>query len=330
MKVLRVFATLLTLFSMISCGNGGGGSDSTTTSTSTKSNVFVRDMSTDTVASAINRNPAAGTLVIDRSIQGSNTLISSLCAQCSGEMYLDGASDRLYVANNNRILVFDSAGTANGNIAPSRTLTFGGTSDYRSLVLNSAQDTLYAVENNTGSIRVFTGASTASNASANRLISGFNGDVFTMHSMALDTTLNILYVLATRGGAAQSNLVLVFDNASTMNGVTAASRTIDVQSNVSASGLALDIGNNRLYVSSVAGVNVYNNASISNGAPVADKTINFPSQVFRLALDTANDRLYGLSGSSTYILNNVSTASGAVIAIQVTAVGSNLGAIAVR
>lgn len=44
-------------------------------------------------------------------------------------IWLDSATERLYVANeiSNRVLVFNDAGTINGNVAPSRTITGANT-----------------------------------------------------------------------------------------------------------------------------------------------------------------------------------------------------------
>jgi Bacterial Ig-like domain len=69
-------------------------------------------------ASTINGNIAP-----DRTITGSNTTFADPIG-----LWLDAASDRLYVADaGSKVLVFNSASTINGNVAPSRTIAGANT-----------------------------------------------------------------------------------------------------------------------------------------------------------------------------------------------------------
>ncbi|RCS58332.1 hypothetical protein DU000_05790 [Parvibium lacunae] len=310
---------------LAACGGGGGGSSSGSSSSSgaTASNVFIRDMTSSTIASVVNRNPSVGTLAIDRLLSGAATQLLSY----QGDMFMDSPNDRLYVANGSSIVVFNNIGTATGNTAPSRIVANGATG-YISVFLDQINNRLYSADISAG-IRVFDNASTASLAAPNRQVTGF-ATGYSLFSLVVDVGRNIAYVLASQPSS-PLYVVFVFDGAATMNGVTAPSRTITLSSQNTYGGLAIDAANNRLYVSDAGGVHVYNNASTVNGAAVPAKTITFPvPAIYRIALDTANDRLYATSSTLVYVVNNVSTVSGAVAATQISISGTNLTSIAVR
>ena len=124
------------------------------------------------VGSTANSNPAPGTTVaIDRRIFGPNTRIppgisftNPGCSDCLRSLALDAQRDHLYVSVSNdlffnpprflsSVLVFHNAGTATGNIVPSRTITLAP--DQKYIQLDPGRDVLY-ISTRLGKSRSFT------------------------------------------------------------------------------------------------------------------------------------------------------------------------------
>ena len=84
-----------------------------------------------------------------------------------GDMFMDAAHDRLYVAGgaNTIVMVFDTAHSASGSIAPTKTMTFPlvGSSNLKSVLVDTVADRLYALEP-PGAIIALSNQSTASGA----------------------------------------------------------------------------------------------------------------------------------------------------------------------
>jgi hypothetical protein len=76
------------------------------------SKIFVGDSNTPAIGSSPNSNPSPGQVVVERIISGPNTMLSSALV----DFALDVVRDRLYVADQRSILVFDNISTAEGNI----------------------------------------------------------------------------------------------------------------------------------------------------------------------------------------------------------------------
>ncbi len=126
---------------------------------------------------------ASGNVAPARTIAGAATTLGA-----PQGIWLDSASDQLYVADtgNDTILVFTNARTADGNIAPARTITSAGmTPEW--IWLDSVTDRLY-VANYPTSILVFNGASTANGTVAPaRIISGGNTLLGNVRGIWLDS-----------------------------------------------------------------------------------------------------------------------------------------------
>ena len=121
--VARWFIIAL-IVAVSACGGGGGGDSPAPV----QSKVFAADEVNGGVGSTENANPTPGsTIAITRIIAGSNTQIPQVggCFGCLPSLALDNARDQLYVSTNGNILVFNNAGTATGNIAPSRVIGGG-------------------------------------------------------------------------------------------------------------------------------------------------------------------------------------------------------------
>src|SRR3954470_6209692 len=99
------------------CGGGGGGDAPIIPVGAGASKIFVGDNGHAAIGSSPNSNPSAGAGVVDRTIIGGSTLLSSGGVTMK-DFAIDAANDKLYVADGIRILAFDGVSTATGNVAP--------------------------------------------------------------------------------------------------------------------------------------------------------------------------------------------------------------------
>ena len=235
-------------------------------------------------------------------------------------MFLAGGSSTpsmLYVGNPNTksILVFNNAGSINGNVFPDRTITSGALNWPWRMWLDKPSDMLY-IGNDNNTILVFNNASTINGTVApSRTITG---TLFTYSSgIWLDTKNDMLYM-----ADASSDAIYVFNNISTLNEAVTPDRII-WGTNTTLGGprfLWLDSLTDRLYVTnySADSILVFTSASTINGniAPsrtITGSTITGPTGIW---LDTSSDRLY-ITDSGAHALqvfNNANSISGAVTA----------------
>jgi hypothetical protein len=346
-RTALLIVAVVQLASLAACGGGGGyggGGGNTPVTGVGPSKVFAADSGHMVIGSLANPNPGAGSLTVDRLIGAQPGAIPYNYAGFSsniGSLALDTAHDVLYVGNGTSILVFNSASQANGDLFASRTITsnpaIGNTA---AMFLDVAGDRLYVGDATVG-VRVYNNASTANAVTASaRLIAGGYGATFAIQGVAVDTTNNVLYVSASTPSLASAWQILVFNNASTVDGATAPSRSIipmETTTNFPVGGIFLDVAHDRLYVSSSQGgtfVMVFDNASTASGPTARTKSIVFPTALSSVLLDTVNDRLYAVSpgaAGAIYVLGNASGASGTVTATTVLPpAGSSLTAIAVN
>jgi hypothetical protein len=238
--------------------------------------------------------------------------------------------DQLYVSTNLNILVFNNAGTATGNIAPSRLIGGVGSGTRRHLQLNSVSDTLY-VSIPSGSILRVNGASTANTStqpsSTLTLAMGPN-DLIT--GMALDATNDVLYVGLSRNTNGTVGVILGISTKTT--GLITLDAEVAVSSSLTS--IAVDGPRDRLYVADFLGqVFVFDSASTLTPTSTPSRTIQLPfSMQHRLFLETTNDRLYASAQNRVVIVNNAGTANGAVTAAvaQLSTINSDLTAVVAR
>jgi len=335
----RKFAILFMFVLAAACGGGGDGASSPVFGTPSK--VFAADEVNGAVGSTENGNPTPGSAVaITKIITGQNTQIPSTVSGgcptggCLPSLALDSGRDQLYVSTNASILVFNNAGTATGNVAPSRTLNSLGTGIRRHLALNTGSDVLYVSIPN-GTILRLDGASTAGNAnlaSRTLTLTPFNaGDAIT--DIALDTTAtDVLYVGLSRNGFGAVGIIRGISGKAT--GIVPLDAEIAV--NATAPSITVDGPKNILYVSGLlaAQVLVFDNASALLSGTPTPRTIAMPaiSTQWRLFAETTNDRLYASGTNRVLILNGASTATtatGAAIA-QLSTINSDLTAVVAR
>ncbi len=283
---------------------------------STPMNLYISDYSNEILVFD-NAGSAQGNMFPDRNISGSNTLLSG-----PEGIWLDKATDRLYVANQqaNSIDIFENAGTANGNIAPLRTISGASTglSLPSGLWYDSASDTLYVSNQVGNSIEAFADVSTLNgNVAPSRTISGSNTTLQDPISLWYDATSDELYVASVNNAS-----IDIFDHASTLSGNIAPSRTISGSSTTFVNPIALwlDNASDQLYVADYSNdsVDVFDNASTAHGniAPsrILAGTNTTLSGLWTIWLDASNNRLYvsNSGGPSVLVFDGADTLNGNV------------------
>jgi hypothetical protein len=181
-----------------------------------------------------------------------------------------GAPGKLYVSdpNNNSILRFDGANTADGNLAPTATIQGASTliNSPQHIFVDGPSDTLYVANN--GNVLAFASASTKTgDVAPDRNINGVATGLGAPVDLSFDDAKSLLYVADTRD-------VLVFNNASTATGNVAFFHDMKVGFLISA--LFLDSTNDRLYLADPAAnsIHIYDSASTLNGTVAPTRTIN--------------------------------------------------------
>jgi hypothetical protein len=319
----RITGTALLLFVALVTGCGGGGDEAPALG-SLSSKLFVADSANFSIASTIDANPPAGTLMFDRVITGLNTTISN---DIRG-LVVDAANRRLYVAHGDSILVFDDIDMADGDVAPSRTITSASFGNITSLHLDTTRDILYAGDFETG-IWVIDDASSADGLIVpdREITDSFGGTSFQIRDIFVDATRNILYVSRSTSAPAVTNRILVFANASTLDGSgLAATRTITPSPAMVAGNIFVDTINNRLYMADTGSrtVPVFDGASTASGAVSASRTINWGASAIDIAVDIASDRLYAINADNLFIIDGASTINGAVTAKTLSVPGGSV------
>ena len=284
---------------------------------STPMNLYVGVFSSSQILVFNKAGAAQGNIFPDRNISGGSTLIFG-----PESIWLDKASDRLYVANVGAasIGIFDNASTANGNIAPSRTIVGASTGLTRpsGMWYDSASDTLYVSDQTGNSVVVFANVSTLNgNVAPTRTISGANTTLSTPVGIWYDLLTNELYV-ANYGNAT----IDIFDNANTLNGNIAPSRVISGSNTTFLNPVALwlDNSSDQLYVTdySKGAVDVFDNASSVNGNIAPSRIISGTNTTLSIPwtmwLDSSNNQLYVSNGvgQSVVVFDGADTLNGNV------------------
>jgi hypothetical protein len=151
-----------------------------------------------------------------------------------------GTGGQLYVTTPSSILRFSSAETVNGNTAPTATITSSSFSSLQRLVVDTAADRLYVVNQGGKSVLIFDNASTLTGSvTPTRAIAGAATGFVSPFDVAVDTINNLLYV-------ADGTNILLFNSASTDNGNVPPVSTINM--GITIGSILLDAANNQLYV----------------------------------------------------------------------------------
>ncbi|HEV2962221.1 MAG TPA: hypothetical protein VG649_10385 [Candidatus Angelobacter sp.] len=172
--------------------------------------LFVSDFQTSSILVFDHASTKAGNVVPDRIISGAATTLHS-----QGDLVLDRANDQFYVNNtfSNNILVFGSASTINGNVAPTRIINTGFIPG--SMTLDAGSNRLFLTTSN--SIMIYDGASTLNGTvTANRMISGASTQLDFPGAMQLDGSGRLFVGNGTPVHGTQS--ILIYANAGSANG----------------------------------------------------------------------------------------------------------------
>src|SRR5258706_4929786 len=332
----RGFAALSFVLIVAACGAGGGGGGSSTPT----SKLFVADGGNLAIGSQINSNPGAGSFAIDRIIQGSSTGLGTGAGNILSipGLVVDAAPDRMFVATQTRLLVFDQAGLATGNVAPSRNVTAtvvkGGTTfgvNFFRLSLDTTGNVLYTTDSQ-GEVHLLNHAGPLNGAvTPNRTIGPSTGAGAGISGIAIDRTRDLLYV-----GGVSVLKINSFTNAltddTTPNGPA---RTPDrvLTFNGGVNSFSLDTINDRLYASINTDIQVFDNASAlsSLGTVTPSRTMNFGTSGWFLFIEPTGNRLYAVRNNVVMIVNAASTAIAAVVGTVMTIPSAGqFGAVAVE
>ena len=233
-----------------------------------------------------------------------------------------GAPGKLYVSNpnNNSILRFDGANTADADHQPSATIQGASTliNSPQHIFVDGPSDTLYVANN--GNVLAFASASTktgdvAPDRNINGVATGLNAPV----DVSFDDAKDLLYVADNRD-------VLVFNSASTATGNVAFFHDIKVGFVISA--LFLDSTNDRLYLADPAAnsIHVFDSASTLNNTVAPTRTINGAAtklnQPAGVAVDPVGKLVVDNADGSIVIFVNAAAANGNA-APQVTISGAS-------
>lgn len=212
-----------------------------------------------------------------RTLEGAATLLG----QNTYDVFVDETRDLLYVANDTGILVYANAGTVDGNVAPARHITgpdtqLQGTDADRRLFVDAANDRLYILVAANQALYVWDNASTINgNVAPHRTLAGASTGFMYPWGMVVDVGRDLLYI-----SDESADAIFIYDNASTVNGNVAPTRTISGATSTvrSPSGIDLDPVLDRLYVSNhIAGPDsscaIWDNASTRDGDTAPTRTV---------------------------------------------------------
>ncbi len=274
------------------------------------SKLYVGDPSAVALYVFNNANSINGNLVPDRKI-------TSGAFSWPWRIWLDKASDRLYVTDDStgHVLVFSNASTING-AAPAPVQDISGTlfTNPSGFWLDSVNDRLYMADSSSNAIYVFNNISTLNGTvTPDRIVWGSNTTLNFPQFIWLDERTDRLYVTNY-----SAHSILVFNNASTINGNIAPDRTITGSTITGPAGIWLDTSSDRLYIadSGANALQVFNNASTISGVVTADRLIYGTSTTFiapyGIWFDMATDRIYvaDFQNHAVDVFNSASTING--------------------
>lgn len=168
-----------------------------------------------------------------------------------------GVNGKLYVTNDsgNSIVRFDNAFTATGNATPAANISGAATqlSNPQYIFLDASADRLFVANSTASSILIFETMSTKNgNVPPSRVITSTS--LATPTDVTLDKGRDLLYV-------ADTNTILEFSSASTVNGSTVPARALSPGFTPGA--VLIDAANDRLFVANPASgaINIYDGAS---------------------------------------------------------------------
>jgi len=225
--------------------------------------LYLLDNFSDAVYVFDNAVNLTGTISPSRTLSGSQTLIQNPTV-----IAVDGQRDILYVADSTEqaILVFTSAHTANGNVAPLR--KYPGVRRGGDMFYDSLNDSLYVTDILQNIIVAWDHVSLLSTGTAPSRTIVLN---YQASGLVVDTQRNLLYV-----GNPSGRVVQMYNGAlalsALVNPPTAANIFSDAtQAFVNMNGFALNTENNILYVAESANpsIEIFNGVSVLASGAIA-------------------------------------------------------------
>ncbi len=230
----------------------------------------------------------------------------------------------LFVGNSDTpaaVGIYDDVTADNGEVNPDRLIDGAATElrgpQYTGMCAVRATNDVYVCDEDAAAVFVFSPTGTVDgNIAPTRKLQGAATQLTEPYGVKVDTDRDILYVVN-----ASRNEILVWDNASTVDGDVAPDRTIEISA--WCSDIALDRGNDRLYVQAGLEIFILENASTRDGRAVIDREISGPGWDTNgsrgLTVDPARDRLYTVIRNDERILvfNNLDTVDGDVAPLHI-------------
>jgi hypothetical protein len=271
---------------------------------------------TDDVLALATSTTATPRIITGAATGISNSQIDSIALDGSRDLIYAPAQTTVGTTTTLSVLVFASASTATGNVAPARQIVVTGETNFHGVELDEAADRLY-VSGASGNLYVFNTAST------------LNGTVTptatiplaSPGAISLDRKTDRLYV------AARTASLYVFDGARSLTSASTPNRTMTWTTTTDAAfSLAIDSCRNRLYLSfrnvtNSVNIFAFDSASTLTGATdlvaASQARLTVPvNQVMSTALDSSGN-LYFWKDSATAV-NIVNAPQGMTGAVTVT------------
>lgn len=263
--------------------------------------LLVANRGAATIAHFKRATTAEGAILPQVFLRGANTRLNQ-----PGQLNYDAAARRLIVPNggDNSILFFDDVLNSAEGVPPRRFLSGTGTQLNRpvSVHLDTSHDELYVANGGSNSVVVFSNASTIDGATAPlRTLSGSNTKISSISAIWLDSGTDRLWVADPVGGA-----LLVFNNASTLNGNVPPNRTIVGSNTRLLSPQSMLFINKQLFVGCTSSILRFDNSDTLDGniAPttIIEGSTTLLSRPQQMVLRPDKDELYVVDAGAAAVL----------------------------
>ncbi|MCZ6653172.1 MAG: hypothetical protein O7D91_09105 [Planctomycetota bacterium] len=298
----------------VTVDDGKGGSDSDSMSvlvTAKRARLYIANIGGFSVTSYEDPALVNGNLPPDTNLQGAQTLL------LSPSDIIVTAEGTLIASNfgSSALTSYEDAPTTNGNFAPDGNVA-GAATDLvgpASLAVNKGQDLAFVANLTSDEITVYAGVSASS----------FNGNLAPVRTIATTTTGDLATPIGINFGAgdelyvanAGPDNVLVFANASNLNGDVSPSRIITCTDFDAIFDVFIDSQDKMYVVDSFDGeVYIFDDASSLNGAQIPDFTLTIPGAVFLTAIAVDSEGtgyVVDLTAEAIYSYDDIGNINGA-------------------
>ncbi|MBN9420178.1 MAG: hypothetical protein J0I12_32310 [Candidatus Eremiobacteraeota bacterium] len=263
--------------------------------------LLVANRGASSIAQFKRASSAEGAILPQTTIRGANTRLSQ-----PGQISYDATTKKLIVPNggDNSVLFFDDVLNQSEGVPPTRFLTGLGTQLNRpvGVQLDSAHDQLYVANGGSNNIVVFGNASTIEGGTAPvRTLSGSSTRISGISAMVLDSNNDRLWV-----ADPVANALLVFNNASTLNGNVPPNRYILGTNTKLTSPQSLLFINSQLFVACTSSILRFDQSDSIDGniAPTAtiEGTATLLSRPQQMVLRPDKDELFVVDSGASAVL----------------------------